>query len=285
MRRIRRAALASAAAGSLLVLGLAGCSDSTNPSSSTTLSSAEATDISAAEADETDQSVAALTVPGLESDGAGRGCATIDNTTDSDGDGAPDQATLTFALPACSFTNFRGGTLEITGEIVLSDPTPTSADFAVQAELNDLEFKHTNPDATRTYTAVRNGTRTLSGSAAGASLSNNITTVRTVPGRPVATISHNLLLSFTPANGEHLALGQPLPDGTFTKSGTLIWSRAGASRTFTITTVAPLVWDASCTTDRKITSGEIHATLPDGSYIRTVWSGCGEEPTRTFVGP
>ena len=55
------------------------------------------------------------------------------------------------------------------------------------------------------------------------------------------------------------------------------------SRTFTVTTVAPLVWDASCTTDRKIASGETHATLGDGSYIRTVWTACGVEPTRTFV--
>jgi hypothetical protein len=299
MRRTQWATMASAVAGSLLVLGIAACSDSTNPSSSSTpLTATEANDIGAAEADEVDQSVDALTLDGLTSGGAvqsaasllvlhrgpiGSGCATVDNTTDSDDDGAPDAATLTFALPACSFTNFRGGTLELTGEIVLSDPTPTSADFALQAELNDLQFKYTNPDATRTYTAVRNGTRTLSGSAAGASLSNTITTVRSRPGHPDATISHNLLLTFTPAEGQHLALGQLLPDGTFTKSGTLIWSRAGVSRTFTVTTVDPLVWDASCVTDRKIASGEIRATLPDGSYIKTVWTACGVDPTRTFV--
>jgi hypothetical protein len=55
------------------------------------------------------------------------------------------------------------------------------------------------------------------------------------------------------------------------------------SRTFTVTTVTPLVWDATCTTDRKISSGETHATLGDGSYIRTVWTACGVDPTRTFV--
>jgi hypothetical protein len=55
------------------------------------------------------------------------------------------------------------------------------------------------------------------------------------------------------------------------------------SRAFTITTVVPLVWDASCTTDRKIASGETHATLADGSYIKTVWTACGVDPTRTFV--
>jgi hypothetical protein len=55
------------------------------------------------------------------------------------------------------------------------------------------------------------------------------------------------------------------------------------SRTFTVTTVTPLVWDSSCTTDRKITAGETHATLSDGSYIRTVWTGCGVDPVRSLV--
>lgn len=51
----------------------------------------------------------------------------------------------------------------------------------------------------------------------------------------------------------------------------------------TVTTVTPLVWDAACVSDRKISSGETRATLGNGSYIRTVWTACGVDPTRTFV--
>jgi hypothetical protein len=298
MRRTQWAPTASLFACSLLLLGIAGCSDSTNPGSGNTIPSAEANDIGDAAADEVDQSVNALTVSGAEAGAAvqssaaqyvvgftppGTTCATVDNTTDSDGDGSPDHATFTFALPACSFTGFRGGTLEITGTIELSDPTPSSADFAYQATLTDFQFKFTSPNQTRSYTAVRNGTRALTANAASASLSNNITVVRSYTGRADATVSHNTLLTFTAAEGESLAVGQPLPNGTFVKSGTLIWSRNGVSRTFTVTTVEPLAWDASCTTDRKIASGEIHWTLADGSYIKTVWTGCGIDPTRTFV--
>ena len=280
MRRAQRATTVGTLAGTLLLLAVAGCSDSNDPgTTATTLSAAETSDIGAAEGDEVDQSVEALEVEGTTR----WQCATVDNTTDTDHDGAPDNATFTFALPACSFTGFRGGALEITGTIALSDPTPASLDFAYQATLTDLQFTFTSPDASRTYTALRNGTRVLTGNAAGASLSNTITVVRSVPGRPVTTVSHNLLLSFTPASGESLALGQPLPSGSFVRSGTFIWSRAGASRTFTVTTVEPLVWDASCPTDRKIVSGETHATLSDGSYVKTVWNGCGSDPTRTFV--
>jgi hypothetical protein len=298
MRRTQWASAASLCVCSLLLFGIAACSDSTNPNTAGTIPAAEADDIGDAAADEVDQSANALTVAGAEAGAAvqasaaqsvigftppGTSCATVENTTDSDGDGAPDQATFTFALPACSFTGFRGGTLEITGTIELTDPTPNSADFAYQANLTDFQFKFTSPNQTRSYTAVRNGTRALTANAASASLSNNITVVRSKTGRADATVSHNTLLTFTAAEGESLAVGQPLPNGTFVKSGTLIWSRNGVSRTFTVTTVEPLVWDASCTTDRKIASGEIRWTLADGSYIKTVWTGCGVDPTRTFV--
>ena len=276
MRRTHWAVRASTLAGGAALLLVSGCGDSTRPSTGTLIPAAEVSDIGAAAGDEVEQSVSALT-------SAPAGCATVDDETDTDGDLAPDAATYTFALPACSFTGFRGGTLELTGTIVLSDPTPDAADLAATATLSDLTFAFTSPTANRTYSAVRNGTRTLTGNASGATLSNAITVVRSVPGPADATVVHNLLLTFTPAAGESLAFGEPLPDGSFTKTGTFTWSRGPVSRTFTVTTVEPLVWDASCTTDRKIASGEIRATLADGGYIRTVWSGCGEDPTRSYV--
>jgi hypothetical protein len=293
MCRTHWATMASAIAGGLLLLGMTACSDSTNPSGATALSVSETNDIGDAIADEVDQAVESITTEGTGFSVAGSqsaaaffappGCATVDNTTDTDGDGAPDDATFTFALPACRFVGFRGGTLEITGTINISDPTPATVDFNYLATLTDFQFKLTSPNATRSFTATRNGTRALSGNAAGVSLSNTITLVRSAPSRTDATISHDLLLNFTPATGQVLALGQPLPSGAFTKSGTFTWSRDNLTRTFTVSTVTPLAWDATCTTDRKIVSGEIHATLADGGYIKTVWSACGADPTRTFV--
>ena len=286
MRRTHWAVRASLLAGGVLALAVSACSDSTTPSSGTTIPAAEVSDIGAAEGDEVEASVSAVTTPtdiGVVAPTAPSSCATVDNQTDSDGDFAPDAATYTFALPACSFTGFRGGTVDITGTITLTDPTPNAFDLAVTATLTNLTFQFTSPNAGRSFTAVRNGTRTLTGNAQGASLSNTVTVVRSAPGRIDATVSHNLLLSFTPDAGQTLAFGQPLPSGTFTRSGTFTWTRGSASRTFTVTTVTPLVWDASCTTDRKIASGETHATLSDGSYIKTVWTACGVDPTRSFV--
>jgi hypothetical protein len=268
----------------VLALAVSACSDATTPSSGAGLGASEASDIGWAESDEVEQAVSALTTPTAAVVApTAPGCATIDDETDTDGDFAPDGATYTFALPACGFTGFRGGTLEVTGTITLSDPTPAAPDLAVVATLSDFTFRFTSPDQSRSYSAVRNGTRTLTGNAQGASLSNQVTVVRSWPNREDATVVHNLLLSFTPEEGQTLAFGEPLPSGTFTRSGTFTWSRGSVSRTFTVTTVAPLVWDASCTTDRKIASGETHATLGDGSYIKTVWTGCGVDPARTFI--
>ena len=290
MNGTRLTRVACLVGGGMLALALGACGDSSAPSGGDVIPSAEVQDIGEAAADEVDQGVAALesvsleaTTPFLPFRPLAAGCAEVSNTTDTDGDGAPDDATFTFALPACSFTGYRGGALDVTGSIGLSDPTPNAADFAWQATLNDFTWSYTSPGGGESFTAVRNGTRVLTGNADGLSLTNTITVVRSYPIRPQGTVTHNLLLQFTPTEGETLQRGQPLPDGTITKSGTLTWSRSTRSRTFTVTTVEPLVWDASCTTDRKIASGEIRMTLPDGGYLRVVWTGCGENPVRSFL--
>lgn len=259
----------------VLLLPLAGCSDSSAPSDDE-MAETEASDVADALADESDQALQAIPFHRFA-------CAEVSGSGDTDGDGTPDEVTFTWALPACSFTGFRGGELEITGTMVVRDMTPSAPDFAVEATLDDLTWRFTSSNDRWSYTAVRNGSRVITGSAAGFSVSNMVTVVRTYPVRVPGTVSHNLLLSFTPAVGETLEAGEPLPDGTFTKSGTFTWSRNGRSRTFTVATIAPLEWDASCSTDRKVVAGEIRATLPNGSYIRTVWTGCGEEPARSFV--
>ena len=204
-----------------LALALCACSDSTTSSSGGSISATDASDISLAESDEVEQAVGALTTPasvGVESPTAPSSCATVDDQTDTDGDFQPDNATYTFALPACSFIGFRGGQLDVTGTITLSDPTPSAPDLALVATLTDFTFTFTSPDQARTYSAVRNGTRTLTGNAQGLSLSNQVTVVRSRPNRADATVVHNLLLSFTPDEGQSLAFGEPLPNGTFTRS-------------------------------------------------------------------
>ena len=292
--------LGGAGIGAMLLL--AACSsDSTSPGSAE-LSAAAAADAGAASEDEIEQATESFTVQGALDPAATsftaagapaarspafsssflQNCASISSVTDSDDDGAPDEATFTFALPACHFENFRGGTLDLTGTITVSDPTPTAADFAWHAQLADFTFKATNTQL-ETFTAVRNGTRDLTGNAAGLTLANNITTVRTASDHPSVQVTHNLQLNFTPAGP--LTQGDPLPSGTITSAGTLTFVRGGDSRTFTVTTPTPLQYDATCSGPRRarIKSGEVRWTLPSGAYVSVVWTACGSRPTRRFV--
>ena len=111
MRRTHWAARACTLAGGLLAFALGGCSDSTSPATAPSIPAAEVSDIGAAEGDEVDQAVSALTTAadiGPAGPTAPSGCATVSDLTDTDGDLAPDNAVYTFALPACSFTGFRG---------------------------------------------------------------------------------------------------------------------------------------------------------------------------------
>src|SRR5687768_12752226 len=107
----------------VLAAALAGCSDSTDPETNE-LSSVEVADLGEAGEDEAEAVVDSLSLDGFaDPAGAslvaasapfsanlgsppGAGCATVASTTDTDGDGTPDNAVFTFALPACHFTNY-----------------------------------------------------------------------------------------------------------------------------------------------------------------------------------
>lgn len=303
MRWTSRGTVLLSGVGLSAAMLLAGCSsDSTSPGTSE-LSASAAADAGAASQDEMEQATESFTVAGaLDPAGATfswaslaagsadfsssflQNCAGLSSETDTDGDGAPDNAVFTFALPACHFDSFRGGTLDLTGTITLSDPTPTAADFAWHAVLADYTFKVTNAQS-ETFTAVRNGTRDLTGNADGLTLANNITTIRTASGHPSIQVTHNLQLGFTPSTAGTLAQGSPLPSGTISSTGTLTFVRGTDSRTFTVTTPTPLQYDATCTGPRRarIKAGEVRWTLPSGAYVSVVWTACGVRPTRTFV--
>ena len=303
MRWTSRATAILSGVGLWAAMLLAGCSSDTTSPGSAELSASAAADAGAASQDEMEQATESFTVAG-ELDPAGatfssaslssgspafgspflQNCASLWSETDTDGDGAPDNAVLTFAPPACHFENFRGGTLDLTGTITLSDPTPDAADFAWHAALGDFTFKVTNAQS-ETFTAVRNGTRDLTGNAGGLTLANNITTVRTASGHPSIQVTHNLQLDFTPSAAGSLVQGGPLPSGTITSTGTVTFVRGSDSRTFTVTTPAPLQYDATCSGPRRarIRAGEVRWTLPSGAHVSVVWTACGVRPTRTFV--
>jgi len=290
----------------LAALGLAACSGTpTTPGTTSTTgpTASQMTEIGLASSDELDASLSALTItdqlspigfapvtPMMSSRdhmGPDRlpSCATIDPNppVDTDGDGIPDDATITFD---CSFTMHNGGTFSHTGDFRIQDTNPDNA-FDMTQTLTNLAWSYTDPTGVLTFGATRNGTRSRSGTANGASLSEDLTIVRTRPSHPDATIHKAGTVTFTPAEGSTLAMHMPLPSGTFTFDGSQTWDRGDEHWSFTVTTVTPLAYNAGCTlTHQRIEAGQLRfdATVNGHTgYLLLTWTSCGMPPSREWV--
>ncbi len=211
-------------------------------------------------------------------------CVTPSAPADNDGDGVPDDATYVFTAPPCRFTGWRGGTLDIVGQLRIQDPTPSGAGFGYEATVTGLRSRFTSADSKTIYDVTRNGTRSLSGSTAGLLLTTDVQIIRTFAGHPDATIDKQWVVNYTPA--APLLINQPIPSGSLDIAGTADWTRGDEQFALVITTPTPLQYDAGCTdTVQRIKAGELHAagTFDDmRGYVRVRWTKCGEEPTFSF---
>jgi hypothetical protein len=142
---------------------LTACHESTAPSPGPTDEQSAA--IGTTARDQVEASLNALTLPTLlVPTGDDPPCATASSPTDSDGDGIPDDATYLFTAPPCHFTGFRGGSLDVVGQLRMQDPTPVAAGFGYQATFTALRYTFTSGGGNTTYSVTRNGGATLSGS-------------------------------------------------------------------------------------------------------------------------
>lgn len=282
------------------MLLLAACSDDNGdsgngpPAGGTDRSAA--LDAATASAEETEQAVDAVagTASALSPQGLRAGlralvipprplCAAASSTTDSDGDGTLDNAVYTYALPACAFTDFRGGgTLELTGGIRVSDPDPAPG-YAYRLEYQDFEWKRAAADSAQSFSAVRNGSRALTLEEGRLVLQSALTMRRSFAPRPDASVATEVRSVFTPAAGSALAFGQPMPAGTIEQSGAVTMIRSGVTERYDVRTITPLSVDPTCAGFPRVSAGEVHYVLPDSSYVRMTWPGCGVAAVQEFV--
>jgi hypothetical protein len=263
---------------------LAACGDSNDPGDDPSASA----DIGEMVRDEVEAALDALSVPTsiapLGTSNAA--CGTRSSTVDTDGDGVPDDATVTFTAPPCRFTGIRGSTLDVVGQLRLQDPVPATAGFGYQATLTALRFTLTGDDSDDpAYSVTRNGTRVLSGSTSGLDLSSDLQVIRTFTGQPDGAIDELWTVSFEPESP--LQINQPLPSGTLDVTGALNWSRGTESIDLTVSTPSPLHYSSDCSdTPQRIDDGELRA---DGTfdgipgYVQVRWSECGRDPEIRFV--
>jgi hypothetical protein len=267
-----------------------GCGDAslTTPSAADELSG----DIGITVRDEVEATVNALTLStsvtpiGTSMTSASTGPCVVSSTPgDSDGDGVPDDATYLMTAPPCRFAGWRGGTLELVGQIRIQDPLPVSAGFGYDETLTDLRARYTSAAAEpEIYDVTRNGRRTLSGSTTGLLLASDIQLRRSFVGKIDATVSHEWNVNYTPS--VPLQINGPVNSGTLDIAGTMTWNRANEQLELIVTTPVPLEYDANCTdTVQRIRNGELRAAGTFGDmegFVRIRWFECGKEPSFVF---
>ncbi len=213
-------------------------------------------------------------------------CPTVSSTADNDGDGIPDDATLTFQNPPCAATGFGGGSLAVTGAVRIQDPSGAN-NTAFDLTLTDLTWAFTDSAGTARYTSVRNGTRSRIGSTSAARVTNAITIQRLRPPIAAATLNVATTDSFIAATPGALLVGQPLPSGFVVITGSITWHRSTENWTLAVATTSPLQYDATClTTPQRIAGGQITltGTVANVPGVLTItWSGCGTDPARHWT--
>jgi hypothetical protein len=283
-----------------LLSGAAGCGSNPSSASSDAVSTADTTSASTAVGSEMTNSLASMTTSqsaSADASAAGRGsgivanglpgaktagCGTVVvNATDPNGD--PTDETITYAVPACEYTGIWGqDSLSLTGtlELALIDGTG----FNFKSTATNLMYSFTKSGATSTET--RNGTRQITASATDASIANSITTVFSKAAGQQGTLTDDLTVSFTPTSGQLIA-GQPIPNGNVQANGTVSWQGTSNTDSFTVTTVTPLAYDASCVpgSASPFEAGQLRvAVTANGStaYGKVTWSSCGAPQVTVF---
>jgi hypothetical protein len=280
-------------AGAVTALAVAACSDAVSVS---TPHLELSNDIGAFTRDEVEAAINALTLtttvaPVGTTQAASQaslvipGCVSPTSGADSDGDGVPDNALFIFTAPPCEFTGWRGGTVDLVGQLRVQDPTPTAAGFGYEATISGLRSRFTSADGKVIYDVTRNGTRTLSGNTTGLLLTTDLHIDRTFVGDLDAEVDKQWAINYTPATG--LQINGPLPSGTLEITGTVDWRRGDAeSMELTLTTATPLHYNADCTdTVQRIDAGELRAAGTfegDDGFLVIRWNQCGSEPRFGF---
>jgi len=205
--------------------------------------------------------------------------------SDSDGDGVPDALTLSFILPACSFTGRDGALLEITGTVEISDPSTT--EFGFRVVVTRFQHKVTRPDASFVLRRLDGVVQVLRSETAFSARDTTTAVHESSDGHSVS-LAKAWLIGFVADPSQSIDGWRHLPSGTLTVNGSTIRTRGQVAHSLDIRTLTGLHFDATCDAEQKFDAGVLIITKlhPEHSVtIRVEFTGCGEEPVVTLVPP
>ena len=207
---------------------------------------------------------------------------------DTDGDGIPDELTVTYALPGCHSEDVSGS-MDITGSMHLEDSTPTVAGMSFSLAMNALKVAMTHVEF-GSIEVTRDGTGSVAHTASQLGQVYDFSTLIRAEDASMR-FATEWDLDFDAAPGSSIVTGEPLPDGTYTPSGTTIIEQMRDRYAFTVSAPTPLTYSAACAADpftyaNPFAAGVLRVDAVGGEgagYVEAVFSGC-MEPTITYHG-
>lgn len=212
----------------------------------------------------------------------------VSDSTDSDADGVPDNAVLTFN---CSFTDDSGYTSAITGTVTVTDPAGSLFGYDVGFDRFTLSTTIPTQQGDQELQFQFDGNTGVDVQADGATAGEDLTWRTRLNGDRILLVSNTWNVSFTPTGGTIDPSAGVAPAGTFSVNGLFSWvadyQGNGGSWGFGIQTTAPLVYDGACTDPQwPFESGSIRGLISGNQNVGfTVdYQGCGVMPTVTVFG-
>lgn len=211
------------------------------------------------------------------------GVASPNPMVDSDGDQIPDNFSLTFALPACSFIDqTSGNTYDITGVMRISDLDPGTPSLALNFSLEQFKLAFSGADGSGYVLRDGNGSVSVAGS--GLSQSQHWTETGVVTGFASVSATLNWTATFAAAQGQSITAGHALPDGVYQPNGGVSFNQGGRTATFAVETKEPLQYSASCaagvsqgTSVSPFSSGRVRVSVTSqevNAYADVTYSSC-----------
>jgi hypothetical protein len=211
--------------------------------------------------------------------------------TDTDGDGIPNNLTLTFTAANCSVTDsVTGDTYTVTGSLGIKDTDSGTTLFGYLLTMNHLKVVFTIPSSSP-FTYSGNGTY---GVDLGANGGTNSTSVDYTFGYNGQTFTYGYTFSndytaTTPGSVDWTT--GTLPDGSFAFDGSFKWDGYDNSKRtlfqFTVATTVPLSYTAVCAFDiPPFDAGNIRGTITAKSSVGfdITYTGCNIQPTIAAFG-
>lgn len=207
------------------------------------------------------------------------------DTTDSDHDGIPNNATVTIS---CDTTTSNGVTLSEHGTVHIQD---ISALYGYQFSVN-LTIVESHADTSLTLSETGFDNATFTAASASDNLSFTISDVSKIGANSTGGAVHeNWDATFTPS-GASLAVGSPLPDGNIAFNGGFYVTNAATSTqnfNFNILTTSPLHYVASCkaaNNDPVFDSGVIQGQFNGSATVgfTATFTACNTAPNVVGTG-